>query len=405
MSSDRANATVLAVECKRYGDDTELNTRELLGELLQAVGAIPQLDLWVLVASRAVPDQLYSALQDHADRLKIEVQILSLEADGAGSLDILCAHGLDIVTSAIRAAKTPGIRGIGQELKRITADAEFARRCADLKTQFTKSAGYDAARQRLRAWHRERFLSEAQSRVALGQPVDVDARLAQGLLVPRADASAEFDRWLGAWPANRTSLAVLGEEGDGKTWAVASWLSGRLSQDASFPLTLWISSREATGQDIDSLLGAVLAKRLGGRPDAWIARLRRWGTPTDGDGPALLLVLDGVNERGDASWWRPLIESLGVDPWQCAIATVVTSRTGFWPSVGRFPHSRWSEWVVPAYNDLELALALEQRGIQREQLPNDVLPLVRKPRYLELAVHHRLASLSTVPEFANNAND
>jgi hypothetical protein len=86
MSSDRANATVLAVECKRYGDDTELNTRELFGELLQAVGAIPQLDLWVLVASRAVPDQLYSALQDHADRLQIEVQILSLEADGAGSL-------------------------------------------------------------------------------------------------------------------------------------------------------------------------------------------------------------------------------------------------------------------------------------------------------------------------------
>lgn len=67
MSSDRVNATVLAVECKRYGEDTELKKSELLGKVVEATAAIPRLDVWVLVASRDVPDQLYAALADLAE--------------------------------------------------------------------------------------------------------------------------------------------------------------------------------------------------------------------------------------------------------------------------------------------------------------------------------------------------
>src|SRR5687767_6209877 len=52
MSSRSLNANVVAVECKRYGQSTELDERELLGELVQATRAIPDLDLWVLVTSR-----------------------------------------------------------------------------------------------------------------------------------------------------------------------------------------------------------------------------------------------------------------------------------------------------------------------------------------------------------------
>src|SRR5215213_8205671 len=52
MSSRHPYANVTAVECKRYGSSTELNQRELLGEIVQATIAIPDLDLWVLVASR-----------------------------------------------------------------------------------------------------------------------------------------------------------------------------------------------------------------------------------------------------------------------------------------------------------------------------------------------------------------
>jgi hypothetical protein len=64
MSLHEPNANVVAVECKRYGKDTELEERALQGELAQAVAAIPNLDVWVLVTSRDVPSQLYGALHE-----------------------------------------------------------------------------------------------------------------------------------------------------------------------------------------------------------------------------------------------------------------------------------------------------------------------------------------------------
>jgi hypothetical protein len=72
MSSRRSNTNVVAVECKRYGQNTELNGRELLGELVQVGQDIPDLDLWVLVASREVPSQLTEAL----NRLAAEKGVL-----------------------------------------------------------------------------------------------------------------------------------------------------------------------------------------------------------------------------------------------------------------------------------------------------------------------------------------
>src|SRR4029453_12886754 len=54
--------TVLAVECKRYGGDTELDGTELLGKLAHAEMTVSGLDAWVLVPTRDVPDQVYSVL-------------------------------------------------------------------------------------------------------------------------------------------------------------------------------------------------------------------------------------------------------------------------------------------------------------------------------------------------------
>ena len=59
MSSDRQlRATILAVECTRYADTTELDKTELLGKLAGAKETIPGLDVWVLAASRSVPEQV-----------------------------------------------------------------------------------------------------------------------------------------------------------------------------------------------------------------------------------------------------------------------------------------------------------------------------------------------------------
>lgn len=75
MACDRRSPTVLAVECKRYGDGTELRQTELLGKLLEAHIAIPDLDVWLLVASRPVSDQLHSALEEARTRSNLDVDV------------------------------------------------------------------------------------------------------------------------------------------------------------------------------------------------------------------------------------------------------------------------------------------------------------------------------------------
>ena len=68
MSSRPLEGNVTAIECKRYGSDTELNERELLGELVRVDLAIPDLDLWILITSREVDSTLYETLTAAADQ-------------------------------------------------------------------------------------------------------------------------------------------------------------------------------------------------------------------------------------------------------------------------------------------------------------------------------------------------
>ena len=62
------HATVVAVECKCYADTTPLDIRELVGELSIAAIDRPDLDLWVLVATRDVDAQLHQVLQASANQ-------------------------------------------------------------------------------------------------------------------------------------------------------------------------------------------------------------------------------------------------------------------------------------------------------------------------------------------------
>ncbi len=49
MSTGHRNAN--AIECKRYQASTDLDDRQLLGEVQQVSWSTPDLDLWVLVTS------------------------------------------------------------------------------------------------------------------------------------------------------------------------------------------------------------------------------------------------------------------------------------------------------------------------------------------------------------------
>ena len=91
--------THIAVECKRYLKSTALDERELVAELAQAINSLPGLDLWVLVTSRSVPDQIERTLRDHAHENGVAFAILESLDDSIGDLAVLCAEFANEVAS------------------------------------------------------------------------------------------------------------------------------------------------------------------------------------------------------------------------------------------------------------------------------------------------------------------
>ena len=81
----------IAYECKRYSNETTLKDRELLGGLAQAQQRRPELDVWILAASREVTDQNREPLENYGKDHGIDVVPLESVPSGTGNLDYLVA--------------------------------------------------------------------------------------------------------------------------------------------------------------------------------------------------------------------------------------------------------------------------------------------------------------------------
>ena len=229
--------------------------------------------------------------------------------------------------------------------------------------------------------------SKDASRARLGQMVGVLAP--ESRPVRRASVERELDSW---WEHHRSEiLAVLGDEGDGKTWAVAQWLTDRvLNGGVTFPPVLFVPSRNAgEAKDVARLIETTLITRFG--EHTWHHRVGRWlAAPLSrGDLPIALVVLDGINERHLPRYWRALIES-GLDPeWHRMISIICTARTGFWQEhFGSLAHLPFISASVPPFTDEEADHALRLRGRSLSEFPEDLRPLLRKPRYLDLVTRY-----------------
>jgi hypothetical protein len=88
----------MLLEYKRYQSSTDLDDRQLLGELQQVSWSTPDLDLWVLVTTRSVSAQLITDLKRAAWEKGFEVSVIdTFERNGGppSSLAALWAYNPD----------------------------------------------------------------------------------------------------------------------------------------------------------------------------------------------------------------------------------------------------------------------------------------------------------------------
>jgi hypothetical protein len=387
--ANRPTGGSVALECKRYQSSSSLKGRELIAELQQAHSSLPSLDLWILAASREISDQILSDLETLGQEHGIDVLPLDCLRDGGGNLDILCAAYPRIVAELLTAGEgtqPPGAteHALSAELSRPGFDAKLH----NLKARLLQpTCGWPMWQKRSHEDWLNLMRTEPASRAQLGQALSVLAPNSRA--VSRQSIDRELESW---WENDRTKLlALLGYEGDGKTWAVAQWLTKKVEEtSATFPPIIFLPSREAgDARNLRNLIETTLKARFGDHE--WQYRISRWLASPDsrGDHPLAVIVLDGLNERQLPSYWRALIES-SLDPeWQQMISIICTARTGFWNE--HFGSLHYLPVVVAnltPFTDEEVDCALRLRGKWLSQFPEELRPLLRKPRYLDLVTRY-----------------
>jgi len=388
MSASGSNTDVIAVECKRYGKDRELSERELLGEIVQVARAIPDLDLWVLVTSRTISSQLHESLRRTSDDNGIGYLSISIDDGIPSSLEVLCAMAIDIVLPYLKDELDKA--GIHKYLEGIAASEQFNQKVERLKNEFSSPLiGYAAWQVEQKRFFLQCLQSKIESRAEFGQLINVEEEGVK--LIKRETAWGNFNKWFDGWKDNQQILTVLGEEGDGKTWSVASWLSHQLKQFDGFPPILFLSSTSVSDNDPEILLSEAIAKNLPGlEQEQRKKRIKRWAKRATSEVPLFLIVLDGINERRNHIWWRTLLEKVAGQPWANQVAVLITCRSAYWKRhFEPLSHLRSMTYVLPSYDDSELDQALANKNLRRIDIQNDLLLLIRKPRYFDLMVKYR----------------
>jgi len=400
MSSRHYDSNVIAVECKRYLNTTNLDERELLGELVQAKHSIPDLDIWVLVATREVDSKLIDNLTNQALNIGIHFEIIAEGIETPDSLEILCAHSPNIVISFLQSE--PSIlsnqkQKLKEYLGNVAIHPQFQTKKEALKSKFSSELrGYDNWRFKQNQFFLDCLKLEMKSRNAFGQPINILSNDVK--FIERKDLLEQLDSWYSSWGNNKKIFTLLGEEGDGKTWGIAYWLGIKIQQSDLFPAVAFLSSNRISINKPLILFSSLIAHKLNLQDENCKKRVERWFNSSSDNVPRLLLVLDGINERYDYSWWRDFLIELCEPSRYQNVAIIITCRNEYWQR--KFDNLTYLKkfiykYSISSYNEKELTETLKYYELSRSEFSDELLKLLCKPRYFNLMLkHHKNIELS-----------
>src|ERR1051326_4026824 len=382
----------IKVEVKHYSK-SELNSRELAGELSQAISLGVALDLWVLAASCAVGEQISTQLEKIASDQNVEVFFLDAAADGLSRIAVLMAGFQEELGNWIRQNNISyeSLTQLHAYLQQVAENSAFSSAKKQIQDKLsTTLLGYEDARRRVR----ERFLrvlsDEGNAIATFGQRIAL--RFDGSRFISRLAISQELILWWSGVLNEWKHAVVLGEEGTGKTWASLDWLATNIEANR-MPLVLPFSANAESiskGETIADLLPRLLEKwTTTGNVQFWAKRLKRWLKSENTElTPLLLVFADGLGERSSVSW-PSFFRTLEDETWRGRVLVLATDRQGHWrPNCAIAGLDRFLEIKIEGYTDWELEQAIKNKEISLASIPADLLKLMRRPRYCELVCTH-----------------
>jgi hypothetical protein len=381
-------ADSVCFEAKRY--DKEPPRNSTIVKVAETALKNVEVDLWVLGSTAKVSTQHADDLRDVGAKDGLSVLILDWMEQGLGPLPVALAMAKDEVSKFL-AANIDDAELCGRAVSAISAvksAAGFDAHAARIKEALTTpSIALALARHRNREWLATCFADRKNARCYFGQPIaPQDAGTS---FKARPTLSSKIDKFVKCTSNADEMLAVLGGEGNGKTWAVASsWIC-----DSEFPIMVLVSAEEFSGKrpaDFSKLLIDKLIEQTGDVDDAktrkrWSRRLnslREWSVR-----PAwLIFVIDGINQRSGTDWGRHLEAAFGYIE-DIGGRLIFTSRTEYFDdNVRRRLGVNVLRLDIPEWNNRERDEILAERNLSGTELRPDAARSLCNPRLLGIAL-------------------
>lgn len=351
----------------------------------------PQADLaWVLGATSSVSTQIADDLRLDGERNGISVVILDWSDVDFPLLAVTLAMAEKRTTDFL-SSKLPKGRKLKAGLKALDVlnqHPAFQHLSDHIKVMLNApSLGTAIAQKRNEERFRAVLADKQRARDVLGQALapgegSTGVRLRQNLI----DSIQPF---LTGKPDTST-LAIIGREGNGKSWvAMQSWLE--LPQK---PLLVFFTPDHfhelAVRNDIEALLIEALIIQTDDVVTSasslrWKKRFSSWRVSSTPNKPRLIVVIDGVNQRGGYEWGRILgkvattLESLGG-------RMLFTSREHYYKvRIKRVLTDQCHEVLVNEWTAAERDAILHEYLVPLDKLNPTVAETLRNPRLLAIA--------------------
>lgn len=377
----------IRLESKRYKQSTRLQPRMLAGEIVEASHADPHLEVWILVATKAVSETERRLARDEADKRGFPMVVIdwTAPAEGAGinPLAALCARWPDVVEAHVNKTAADAARGLTAHVGSAVEDLR-----ASLETW---NIGFENLRKNAESHLQRVWVDSAQAKATLNQ--DAAGGKAGAHLIKREDALLGLSNW---WlnPSDiRSPAAVTGLEGMGKTWAALDWVNqskDMLPIVLPFPASAFFSNQDFSDTGVRDLIASSLRRITNSHQgrEYWRLRVDRLLERPVTDGAAFLLLVDGLNQQPFTPW-PALLQTLQGDTLAGKVRLLCTSRRHYFEEDMRHFRElvvRPAQVQVGTYSPNELEELLRLHGVSSSDLPPGLLNLASTPRLFPLVM-------------------
>lgn len=395
-------------EAKHYSN--EVPRDRVLAKLAELGGDDGgQVDTWVLTATSPVSAQNHEEYVRVAAQSGIGILVLDWPTQGLPPLATALAAAREITAAFLQEHSTRAqvTQAATNALEAIARHPDFHQHSEKLRATLRQPAlGMGLARAANDQWLNETFANRRQARGEFGQPLapaDDSARF-QAVLRPQINAALHHVLLEGS---GGKVVAVLGEEGCGKSWAVAqSWMVVE-RRPLMAVLTADHFGQSSEHHRLESVLVEALIHQTGDTDlprtrRRWERRMQGWRENPQPRAPRLVVFLDGLNQAPDYDWSR-WIDAAQVYLEKMGGLLIVTSRSHYFESLAQSGLSSPVQRVqVGRWSLQELREVLSANGVDPQRPSRQVLDSLTNPRLLGIALellgHREIEDLDELNE-------